>query len=573
MIAASHTEHWLTNAAGLWSGWMRESLVSGLVALGLAAALTWLLRRRGSSGFLCVVWLLVLVRVAVPLNLTLPIPLPFSLASLSPTVTPVSPLEAASPAADQAGISEKTAGTRRPAPAVSAVENGILEIRQESKPRTAGELVAAAATVPSWMTRQSPFWLRTLFTLWVIGAATSLLALMMQARRARRLVRESRPATAEDCPVNTAAMAAKAGLRRIPEIRVSRALTGPAVTGLWSPVILLPQGLAETLTPGQFRWALAHEMSHLRRGDLWVQWLESLMKCLFFFHPAVWVASRQLAARREECCDQAASALTGLPARESAAGLLTLLERALPAPAAALGMSGDHRMARQRMSRLLAGAGSGKRALFPWTAAAVVPAVALLSLGAVRPSDTHPNAEARRIQELESRVAELEGKLSAKTRRDTLRENAEAAARIRAAQDQQRYSADELHAMELIYQEAKKLPDSEAMIPAMQPLFDRFPASNRAGCAALYLGRRLEGGERARLLNWAADSAGDCLFLDGTSVGGLARILLARDAMAAGRIPETKARLQEAKAAYADSIDFEGNAIGDLADAADRELP
>lgn len=555
-------ENWFHNATGIWSAWMRQSFVSGLTALALAALLTWLLRRRGSMGFLCVVWLLVLARVAVPVNIVLPFPLP-------------------------AGFPPAAGITAEPAPAAS-LENGGFSVRPRAKAGT-GTGTAKSESAPAMGDERVPqpefekngislglrgvSWQTALFGLWLTGAAAGLFWLSVQARLARRLVRESWPASPGDCPVDLTRAAAEAGLRRVPQVRTSDALTGPAVTGLWSPVLLLPRGLAETLTPGQFRWAVAHELSHLRRGDLWVQWFESMMKCLFFFHPAVWIASRQLSARREECCDHAATALTGLPARESAAGLLTLLERALPAPAAALGMNGDHRMARQRMRRLLAGDGPGKRALFPWTAAAIVPAVAVLSLGAVRPAGSHGTPEARRIQELESRVAELEGQLSGKTRRQTLRENAEAAARSRAALDAGRYSPEELHEMELIYQEAKKQPDFASMISAMQPLFDRFPASNRAGCAALYLGRRLEKEERARLLNWAADSAGDCLFLDGTSVGGLARILLARDAVAAGRPQEAAVRLREARAGYADGIDFEGTAIADLVDEAARELP
>ncbi|RYD28892.1 MAG: M56 family metallopeptidase [Verrucomicrobiaceae bacterium] len=446
---------------------------------------------------------------------------------------------------------------------------------EEGRMRLLGETGASPAA-PDRSLR-----LPALFVIWITGALAGLLWLAFQARRARLLVRRSRPAAPEDCPLDLTALALECGLRRAPRVRVTGALASPAVTGLISPVLLLPEGLAAALTPGQLRWAAAHELSHLRRGDLWVQLFESVMKCLFFFHPAVWVASRQLTERREECCDHAASALTGLPARESAAGLLTLLQRALPVsaplPGAALGMgismSGGHRMARRRMRRLLAGAPPDRHALFPWTAAAIMPAAAVLSLGAVRPSHGGGSPEARRILELESRVAELEGRLSTKTRRETLRENAEAAARARANRDTERYSPEELHAMELIYQEAKKRPDFDSMIPAMQPLFDRFPASNRAGCAALYLGRRLEGEERARLLTWAADSAGDCLFLDGTTVGGLARILLARDALTAGRPDEAAARLREARASHADGIDFEGNSIADLADALARELP
>jgi hypothetical protein len=43
--------------------------------------------------------------------------------------------------------------------------------------------------------------------------------------------------------------------------------------------------VGHTLTPNESSMALAHELAHLRRGDLWLGWLPAIAQRLFFFHP------------------------------------------------------------------------------------------------------------------------------------------------------------------------------------------------------------------------------------------------------------------------------------------------
>jgi len=49
--------------------------------------------------------------------------------------------------------------------------------------------------------------------------------------------------------------------------------------------------------------ALAHELAHLRRGDLWLGWVPAIAQRLFFFHPLVAWAMREYALHREVACD------------------------------------------------------------------------------------------------------------------------------------------------------------------------------------------------------------------------------------------------------------------------------
>ena len=53
---------------------------------------------------------------------------------------------------------------------------------------------------------------------------------------------------------------------------------GPAVSGLWTPVIVIPRRLTEQLSRKQLRMVLLHELNHIRRWDvLWDQFTNLLV--------------------------------------------------------------------------------------------------------------------------------------------------------------------------------------------------------------------------------------------------------------------------------------------------------
>jgi len=78
----------------------------------------------------------------------------------------------------------------------------------------------------------------------------------------------------------------------------------PGVYGIFRPVLLLPKGIAERLSPGQFQAILAHELCHVRRRDNLAAALHMLVETLFWFHPAVWFIGTRLIEERERACDE-----------------------------------------------------------------------------------------------------------------------------------------------------------------------------------------------------------------------------------------------------------------------------
>ena len=78
----------------------------------------------------------------------------------------------------------------------------------------------------------------------------------------------------------------------------------PGVFGFFRPILLLPAGIAERLTPAQLRAVLAHEMSHVRRRDNVANAIHMVAEALFWFHPLVWWIERRLLDEQERACDE-----------------------------------------------------------------------------------------------------------------------------------------------------------------------------------------------------------------------------------------------------------------------------
>ena len=99
-------------------------------------------------------------------------------------------------------------------------------------------------------------------------------------------------------------MARQMGIRNMPRILLIDGVLSPM---LWAPgrqaYILLPRWLFARLTPRQKSTLIAHELAHYRRGDHWVRMLEFFVTGLYWWHPVVWLARREIEATEEQCCD------------------------------------------------------------------------------------------------------------------------------------------------------------------------------------------------------------------------------------------------------------------------------
>jgi len=175
-------------------------------------------------------------------------------------------------------------------------------------PPTLSSPIAVAASVPepaaaSASGSAAPW----LLAAWAGVALLLAAALVVRTIRARRDLGVPADAAAR-AALERAARRLGIGERRLPRLVVSRRATGPAVLGPWRPVVILPE---DAPRGEELEHVLMHELAHVRRGDLWVQFAYGLLHAVYWFHPGVWLARRRAHAARELCCDATVAAALG----------------------------------------------------------------------------------------------------------------------------------------------------------------------------------------------------------------------------------------------------------------------
>jgi uncharacterized protein (TIGR03435 family) len=127
-----------------------------------------------------------------------------------------------------------------------------------------------------------------LFFVWMLGSAAIAVRWAHGWRQMRAIVRGARPASA---PMGIQA-------------KCSRALIAPGVFGIVHPVLLLPEGIEESLTDEQLEAIVEHELCHVRRRDNLTAGVYMLVETAFWFHPLVWWLGARLVEERERACDE-----------------------------------------------------------------------------------------------------------------------------------------------------------------------------------------------------------------------------------------------------------------------------
>jgi uncharacterized protein (TIGR03435 family) len=111
----------------------------------------------------------------------------------------------------------------------------------------------------------------------------------------------------------------------------SRSFLEPGVFGIFRPVLLLPEGIFEHLSPEQMKSVLTHELCHVRRRDNLAGVIQMIVEAAFWFHPLVWWIGNRMFQERERACDEEVLRL-GNPPRAYAQGILKVCELYLDSP-------------------------------------------------------------------------------------------------------------------------------------------------------------------------------------------------------------------------------------------------
>lgn len=136
---------------------------------------------------------------------------------------------------------------------------------------------------------------------------------------------------------------------------VADCLVQPFVWGWFRGSIFVPRQFATTGTREQRQAILAHELAHVARWDAAANLVQIVAQALFFFHPLVWWANRQIRHERENCCDETVIAGLGVNPRQYSQAIVDTLvaeyESIQPVPS--LAMSGRLKNIEGRIKTIL----------------------------------------------------------------------------------------------------------------------------------------------------------------------------------------------------------------------------
>ena len=299
-----------------WNGPMLLLLAKATLILVAALGIT-VAMQRGSAGARHLVWLATLAIVLLVPAVTAWVP-PLRLEILPPVAQtsdevarPVAPF--ASTASEQKVEALAAAGSAVSAPPAAIETSRGFMAKLDGISLALAVWAAVALTLAGWL---------------AYGALA-----------VRRIVRNANPLDTQDWLTPLYEVADRLELDEPPRLLGSSEAKMPFACGFTKPTIVLPSD-CDAWSADRRRAVLLHELAHVKRRDLVGHTLGRFACAIYWFHPLVWTAAKQLRNESERACDDLALSC-GARASDYAEHLLDIVTsvRRDSTPAVALAMA------------------------------------------------------------------------------------------------------------------------------------------------------------------------------------------------------------------------------------------
>jgi uncharacterized protein (TIGR03435 family) len=172
--------------------------------------------------------------------------------------------------------------TQRPISAVAEIGMPFASLPDEYAAPPAASAAPGTSSFPA-----------VVLSVWLFGFAVSICFWLRSWLRVRTALNAA-------APINLVLLIPDSHVRTMS----SSALLEPAVFGVFKPVLLLPDGIADRMTADQLKAVLAHELCHERRRDNLSTAIYMAAETLFWFYPLVRWIGAHLVDERERACDE-----------------------------------------------------------------------------------------------------------------------------------------------------------------------------------------------------------------------------------------------------------------------------
>jgi Tol biopolymer transport system component/beta-lactamase regulating signal transducer with metallopeptidase domain len=285
----------------LFSWLVETTLVAGLVICLILGAQRLLGGRLGPRG--ChALWLVLLVRMVLPWAP----PSPISLFKLIPSAIRPVVIEdegIIEPYRDRPRATETT-GSAQDRAVAGSEPTEPAEIPPALKPQAAVEAEPSSEPIASAIRSWLPVF-------WLAGAVVLGTYLFAGNFALWRIVKREHPLTRQSILELLEACKAQMDVQTIVALVPTDQVNSAALFGFVRPRLLLPRQMVETASQDELRYVFLHELAHLKRHDIYLGWLTSLLLVLHWFNPLVWLAFHRMRADRELACDALVLTRTG----------------------------------------------------------------------------------------------------------------------------------------------------------------------------------------------------------------------------------------------------------------------
>jgi bla regulator protein BlaR1 len=232
---------------------------------------------------------------------------------------------------------------------------------------------AAQLAVPWWIVA----W-KWLVLVWFAGFAILVCRMIIATVRVRSIVRRALASGKARDIVEEARV--QLHIRREIAVVESPLIDGPALHGVFRPTLLLPEGMCSAFDREELRHIILHELAHLRRHDIAVNWIVNAIRAMHWFNPLVWLAATRIQEERELACDELTLACLDPQERtdygRTILKVIACFRSAEPVPAL-VGIVNRKQQMRRRLMMIQA---DGRRSPFAVPVLAVLSAIGCMAL-------------------------------------------------------------------------------------------------------------------------------------------------------------------------------------------------
>lgn len=171
----------------------------------------------------------------------------------------------------------------------------------------------AAATAANWMqdftvtvNHETPALVNYLLLfIWIAGILIMAILTLHSQLKIRQVIQSALPV--QNRQVRNIYHECRSAIGITKNIRLcsSAYIQSPISVGLFKPCIVLPIQMISGLQDKDIRFILLHELQHYRHRDIAVNYLMCLARIIYWFHPLVWLALKEMRNDREVACDAA----------------------------------------------------------------------------------------------------------------------------------------------------------------------------------------------------------------------------------------------------------------------------